>query len=138
MWMCERVLPLSFLQPFSPLTPLKAFGDTILMFSVVFSAGIPQVVVSVWMDTYDFARRAEILGIGRWGNQGTELGVIYNGRELGGAIVDVLVGGRASVFAARAKELAELCKRSGGGRVIAARRILAEIEMEDTSEDEKF
>ncbi|KAK0620512.1 hypothetical protein B0T14DRAFT_546357 [Immersiella caudata] len=101
------------------------------------SAGIPQVIIPVWMDTYDFARRAEILGIGRWGNQGTEFGTIFKGRELGTALVDVLIGGRASVYENRARELADLCKRSGGGRVIAARRILAEIETDDASEGEK-
>ncbi|KAK1749816.1 hypothetical protein QBC47DRAFT_439886 [Echria macrotheca] len=90
------------------------------------SAGIPQVVLPVWMDTYDFARRAEILGIGRWGNQQTQ-GAVCRGDELGAALVDVLIGGRSSLYTARAKELAKLCKRSGGGRVVAARRILAEI-----------
>jgi hypothetical protein len=92
------------------------------------------------MDTYDFARRAEILGIGRWGNQGTEFGIIFKGKELGSALVDVLVGGRSSVYERRARELADLCKRSGGGRVIAARQILAEIMRDghDTSDAEKI
>jgi hypothetical protein len=90
------------------------------------------------MDTYDFARRAEILGIGRWGNQQTK-GAICRGDELGSALVDVLIGGRSSLYTARAKELARLCKRSGGGRVVAARRILAEIlyEPEDDEEEKK-
>jgi len=96
------------------------------------SAGIPQIVLPVWMDTYDFARRAEILGIGRWGNRysATEWKVC-KGKELGSVLVDVLVGGRASLYTRRAKELAELCKRSGGGRVVAARYILGEIERGD-------
>jgi len=84
------------------------------------------------MDTYDFARRAEILGIGRWGNRysSTEWKVC-KGKELGSVLVDVLVGGRASLYMRRAKELAELCKRSGGGRVVAARYILGEIKRGD-------
>ncbi|KAK0715076.1 glycosyltransferase family 1 protein [Lasiosphaeris hirsuta] len=89
------------------------------------SAGIPQVVLPFWMDTYDFARRAEILGIGRWGNRETE--ELCKGSELGGILIDVMVGGRSSFYARRANELAELCRKSGGGRVVAARRILAEI-----------
>lgn len=80
------------------------------------------------MDTYDFARRAEVLGIGRWGNMGAGgEGVLCRGRELGEVLADVVVGEKAAGYAARAKELAVLCERSGGGRVIAARRILEEI-----------
>lgn len=89
------------------------------------SAGIPQVVLPFWMDTFDFARRAEILGIGRWGNRETE--ELCKGSELGAILIDVMVGGRSSFYARRAKDLAELCSKSGGGRVVAARRILAEI-----------
>ncbi|KAK0744029.1 hypothetical protein B0T18DRAFT_304913, partial [Schizothecium vesticola] len=68
------------------------------------SAGVPQVVLPVWMDTYDFARRAEVLGIGRWGNVGAAgEGVLCRGRELGAVLVDVVVGERAAGYAARAR-----------------------------------
>ncbi|KAK3378916.1 glycosyltransferase family 1 protein [Lasiosphaeria ovina] len=92
-------------------------------------AGIPQVVLPVWMDTYDFARRAEILGIGRWGNRTANK--ICKGGELGSILIDVMLGGRSSYYTKKAKELADICNRSGGGRVFAARRILAEIEDTD-------
>lgn len=87
-------------------------------------SGVPQVVLPVWMDTYDFARRAEILGIGRWGNR--LAGKLCESGELGAVLVDVIAGERSSAFAHKAKELAELCRKSGGGRVVAARHILAE------------
>lgn len=90
------------------------------------SAGVPQVVLPLWMDTFDFARRAESLGIGRWGNQ--VAGTLCEKTELGSVLVDVVAGERSSGYAQKARELAELCKRSGGGRVIAARHLLAEIE----------
>ncbi|XWW92174.1 hypothetical protein V2A60_000097 [Cordyceps javanica] len=32
------------------------------------SAGVPQIVLPVWYDTYDFARRVEYFGIGKIGN----------------------------------------------------------------------
>lgn len=81
-------------------------------------------VLPVWMDTYDFARRAEILGIGLWGNR--LAGKLCESDELGAVLVDVVAGERSSAFALKAKELAQLCRKSGGGRVVAARHILAE------------
>jgi UDP:flavonoid glycosyltransferase YjiC (YdhE family) len=92
----------------------------------MYSAGIPQVVLPVWMDTYDFALRAEILGIGYWGNRHTDK--LCKGGQLGSILIEVMLGGRSSAYTKKAKELAELCNRSGGGRVFAARYILAEIE----------
>lgn len=82
------------------------------------------------MDTYDFARRAEILGIGRWGNQVADK--LCEGNELGSILTDVVVGERALSYAQKAQELANLCRKSGGGRVIAARHILAEIQDPDS------
>ncbi|KAM7214408.1 hypothetical protein V8F06_010246 [Rhypophila decipiens] len=93
-------------------------------------AGIPQVVLPVWMDTFDFARRAEILNIGRWGNQ-IAVGRICEGTELGSILVDVLLGPRSSLYAENASKIAEICREGGGGRVKAARHILAEIPAEE-------
>lgn len=95
----------------------------------VYSAGIPQVVLPVWMDTYDFARRAEILGIGRWGNQNNN-GKLCKGGELGSILIEVLMGGQWSSYVENAKRLAGICQEEGGGRVKAARNILAEIPMD--------
>jgi hypothetical protein len=53
--------------------------------------------------------------------------------ELGSILVDVVVGEKAAAYAQKAGELAELCRRSGGGSVIAAKHILAEIDGSDKS-----
>ncbi|KAK4224320.1 hypothetical protein QBC38DRAFT_515248 [Podospora fimiseda] len=102
------------------------------------SAGVPQVVLPVWMDTYDFARRAEYLGIGRWGNRQCGADSICKGEELGSVLIDVVVGGRWSVYADNAEKLAELCKKNGGGRAIAARHILAEMDGQPDNQDNRF
>lgn len=97
------------------------------------SAGIPQVVLPVWMDTFDFARRAELLGIGRWGNKVTHKGAW--GGELGNVLIEVLLGGQSGKMKERAEELAKLCNENGGGRVIAARTILREIREDEESQE---
>jgi len=78
------------------------------------------------MDTYDFARRAELLGIGRWGNQ-HNVGKLCKGGELGSILIEILMGARWSFYMENAKRSAEICQEGGGGRVKAARQILAEI-----------
>jgi hypothetical protein len=88
------------------------------------------------MDTFDFARRAELLGIGRWGNKVTHKG--HWGGELGNVLIEVLLGARSKQMNQRARELAQLCNENGGGRVIAAKMILREIPepvLEDREED---
>ena len=84
-----------------------------------------MVVLPAWMDCFDFARRAEVLGIGRWGNRTASKAC--RAAELGPILVDILFGGRRSVYAARARELAAVCQENGGGRLVAARIILGEI-----------
>ena len=56
-------------------------------------------------------------------------GTLYERAELGSVLVDIVAGKRSSGYTQKARELAKLYKRSGRGRVIAARHILAEIEV---------
>jgi UDP:flavonoid glycosyltransferase YjiC (YdhE family) len=90
------------------------------------SAGVPQVVLPVWIDCFDFANRAEMLGIGLWGNKST---VPKNSAsELGPAMIEVLLGSRSNVMRNQARDLAEVCRREGEGRVIAARAVMQQID----------
>ncbi|KAF6802332.1 udp-glucoronosyl and udp-glucosyl transferase family protein [Colletotrichum musicola] len=89
-------------------------------------AGVPQVVLSVWADTYDFAHRAEYLGIGRWGSRRSAPGV--EAKEFGAALLRVLIGPEAEGIRTRAKEIAELRLR-GEGRDVAARHILEAMDV---------
>ncbi|PHH58385.1 hypothetical protein CDD80_2410 [Ophiocordyceps camponoti-rufipedis] len=46
--------------------------------------GVPQVVLPQWTDTYDYAERVELLGIGRLGNRSTM--PRWTGGRVGGAV----------------------------------------------------
>ncbi|ROT41272.1 UDP-Glycosyltransferase/glycogen phosphorylase [Sodiomyces alkalinus F11] len=86
------------------------------------AAGVPQVVLPVWGDTYDYANRAELLGIGRWGSRkGCPRWYVS---ELAPVLAEVVLE-RNAEFAAKSRALAEVCRRDGGGRNVAARKILA-------------
>ncbi|KAK1966896.1 family 1 glycosyltransferase [Colletotrichum sublineola] len=89
------------------------------------SAGVPQVVLPVWADTYDFAHRAEFLGIGKFGNR--KSAPKHKTRELVAALQQVVVGERARVFQEKAKHIARLRLDKGEGRDVAAEHILRKI-----------
>jgi UDP:flavonoid glycosyltransferase YjiC (YdhE family) len=86
------------------------------------SSGVAQVVLPPWLDCYDFANRAELLGIGRWGSRHGAPRWIES--ELAPILVDVVLDKNAE-YTAKARHLAEICRKDGGGRAEAARRILA-------------
>lgn len=91
-------------------------------------------VLPVWGDTYDFAKRAEWLGVGRFGSWKHAPKV--DEKELGGVLKDVVLGPKAASFKAKAAELAALCKKEGGGRRVAAKTILAALDDKGDSSDE--
>ncbi|KAF5367769.1 hypothetical protein D9758_009823 [Tetrapyrgos nigripes] len=66
------------------------------------SAGVPQVVLPIWYDTYDYARRAEYFGIGVYGNVKSAPGA--DAEEFGHALIKVI---GVKEFTVKAKELAE-------------------------------
>jgi UDP:flavonoid glycosyltransferase YjiC (YdhE family) len=83
------------------------------------------VPLPAWLDCYDFANRAEVLGIGRWGSR--KAAPKCTARELGPVVVDVVFGPNAQSMRTKAKELAALCNKSPGATVAAA-AILDEID----------
>lgn len=88
-------------------------------------AGVPQIVLPTWVDCYEFGSRAEMLGLGMWGNKGAR--PRWTAAELGPIFVETILGPKAEAFRKRAKELQELTKQDGGGRNVAARIILNEL-----------
>jgi UDP:flavonoid glycosyltransferase YjiC (YdhE family) len=87
---------------------------------------VPQVVLPQWADCYDFANRAEYLGIGRWGNKSEK--PRWKADELCSILVDVLLGPDAEAMKSKSRHLSKICSADGEGRVIAARTILAAIQ----------
>ncbi|TEA15892.1 Glycosyltransferase sdnJ [Colletotrichum sidae] len=85
-------------------------------------AGVPQVILPVWADTFDFAHRAELLGIGRWGSRKHAPG--YGAEELGAAMKEVVVGDGARKLRQRAKAVAKERESHGEGHDVAAKHIL--------------
>ncbi|KAM3446730.1 hypothetical protein MY3296_009399 [Beauveria thailandica] len=86
------------------------------------SAGVPQIVLPVWLDTYDFARRVEYFGIGKIGNY--HHAPQCSKSELAPILLEVVLGKTAKAIRQNAAEMAATCSVNGPGCEIAARGIL--------------
>ncbi|KAE8149115.1 hypothetical protein BDV25DRAFT_130633 [Aspergillus avenaceus] len=80
------------------------------------AAGVPQVVLPVWYDTYDFASRAEWLGVGLRANQKNTSAV--DGIELGQTLIRMLASDEGLAMQDKAKAIAAQLGPKPG-RVIA-------------------
>ncbi|KAF7595863.1 hypothetical protein BBP40_004356 [Aspergillus hancockii] len=85
-------------------------------------AGVPQVILPVWYDTYDFAWRAEWLGIGVWGSRKTA--PVVSGPELGQALIRVLASDQGIAMRDKAKTIASQLGPKEG-RVMACDEIIS-------------
>lgn len=84
-------------------------------------AGVPHIVLGLWVDTYNQATLVEWLGIGVWGNRHSA--PRFNSEELGAAFVGVCGGGsQALAMRVKAKELRDIYRKDPG-RSAAAREI---------------
>ena len=82
-------------------------------FHEALAAGVPQVICPRWLDTYEFARRAEWLGVGVMGNERAAPG--FEDRELAEAMGKVLGGEAGAQISMRVKEIKE---GLGGGAAL--------------------
>ncbi|KAL5353704.1 hypothetical protein ACLOAV_001744 [Pseudogymnoascus australis] len=83
--------------------------------------GIPQMVLPMWVDLYDYATRAEFLGIGVWGNKNSA--PYWTAEELGIAFQRVLGDGEtATSIRKKAADLGGVSKKDPG-RFVAAREL---------------
>lgn len=85
------------------------------------SVGVPQMVLPMWADLYDYATRVEYLGIGVFGSPKSAPN--WTAEEVGNAFSRILDGGEESMrIKAKAKALGEVARKAGG-RSTAAREI---------------
>jgi hypothetical protein len=80
------------------------------------------VVLPQWTDCYDYAQRVELLGIGRLGNR--KVKPLWDAKELGDVLSDVLFGKSADSIQRKANALAAVCRAKGDGAANAARLLL--------------
>ncbi|KAI0202027.1 hypothetical protein F4808DRAFT_450008 [Astrocystis sublimbata] len=82
------------------------------------SAGIPQVILPLWLDLYGFAQLAEYAGIGVWGCR--ETSPTWTADCLSEAILRVVHGDESRSFQHKAHELHLLAQASPGRHVAAS------------------
>jgi|ERR1700733_12325445 UDP:flavonoid glycosyltransferase YjiC (YdhE family) len=93
-----------------------------LTWAITYRAGVPQIVLPVWWDTYDFAVRTEWLGLGIYGNKRAAPRV--ESGEFGQALLAVVADYRAiGPLRQRAQRIGQRC-RAGNGRATACARIM--------------
>ncbi|KAG9316542.1 glycosyltransferase family 1 protein [Chiua virens] len=91
-------------------------------------SGVPQIILPVWFDTFDYACRVEYLNIGLFGNKTCAPDV--QAEEFGTALVRVTGHSQEAVaLRASAQRLREVCRAKGSGRELASAAILKEIGM---------
>ncbi|KAL7905070.1 hypothetical protein GGI35DRAFT_489300 [Trichoderma velutinum] len=86
-------------------------------FNEALCAGVPQLVLPGWADCYDFANRAELIGIGRWGNKKAK--PRWQKDELCETLAQVIFGAQAEEISLRAKQLAQKYGEGDGRRFAA-------------------
>lgn len=101
----------------------------ISLLTLVNRAGVPQIILAMWYDTFDYATRVEYLGIGAYGNRDKGRSCVVDdenyvapnlvdGGEFGRALLQIVgrTKGDAGSEATRKKaaELGEVCRRSSG------------------------
>ncbi|KAI0854516.1 glycosyltransferase family 1 protein [Xylaria cubensis] len=133
--------------PWLPSTPVACLtaSDSVLAyvhhggsnsFHESLAAGVPQVICPVWIDTYEFATRAEMLGIGIKGNEMAAPDVKAD--ELASALEKVLESTiEMKKMRDKARRLASEVGYLDGGRKVAADQIRKQVFQDSVRSSEK-
>ncbi|KAM5346177.1 hypothetical protein ACJ41O_009182 [Fusarium nematophilum] len=84
--------------------------------------GVPQVVLPIWFDLYNYASTAEYLGVGIWPTKDTAPG--WNATSLSQCFLSALTGVSGEAMRKKAKKLGEIARQYEGS-VMAAREVAA-------------
>lgn len=84
----------------------------------MFRAGLPQVIIAVWLDLYDNASKAEYIGVGLYGNKSSapEVDAAEFGQALS-RVTDMVNEGLR--MKERALWVAQRCREAGGKQAAA-------------------
>ncbi|CAH0045635.1 unnamed protein product [Clonostachys solani] len=86
------------------------------------SAGVPHVILPLWVDLYNFAALSETAGIGVWGCRDTS--PTWTADGISSAIIKVVDGGEASIsLREKSRSLGDKLRAGEKGRDISAREI---------------
>lgn len=101
---------------------VTASSSTEIMYPLTFrSAGIPQVIIPLWLDLYNYAQLAEDIGVGVYATRGTAPQWTVEG--LRDSFLRAVDGGEESLrMRKKAKELGDIAQREPG-RYVAAKVI---------------
>ncbi|KAJ4253840.1 hypothetical protein NW762_010235 [Fusarium torreyae] len=92
-------------------------------FHETISAGLPQLILPLWADLYNYAALAETAGVGIWGCKATTPD--WTSECLAAALLQVIDGGQVSAsLTKRARQLGDKVRGGDKGRDIAAREIV--------------
>ncbi|KAL3474334.1 hypothetical protein BJX99DRAFT_231662 [Aspergillus californicus] len=91
-------------------------------------AGVPQIILPTWFDTFDFAARVEYLGVGVWGSKLKAPAI--HGPELGEALIRVLHSEEGTVMREKARSIASKLLASEG-RVVACEKMIELLEVQE-------
>ena len=81
------------------------------------STGVPQVILPLWVDLYNFAQIAEYLGVGIW--PGKDTAPMWYADVLSDGFMRALTGESSVAMKKRARELEAVARRYGGERAAA-------------------
>jgi UDP:flavonoid glycosyltransferase YjiC (YdhE family) len=90
------------------------------------SAGVPQIVLPLWADLYNYAQLAEQLGVGFWACR--ETSPDWTPECLSDGIVKVAASSESEAFQTKAREISAAAGKDGHGRDISA-GIIAQLAM---------
>ncbi|RJE21120.1 UDP-glucoronosyl and UDP-glucosyl transferase [Aspergillus sclerotialis] len=126
--MAVLVRSTKLLREYSTPSPSSIFTDGCT------SAGVPQVVLPLWWDTYEYTTQAEWLGVGVGGNRKHAPNV--NADEVSGAVLKILDSESGRSIRNRASEVASWFK-DRPGRDVAAEHIVRMLSLAGNRTDQK-